>query len=404
MRLEKLPTDFLVALPVLKKIHQAGFDAYFVGGSVRDALLNKPIHDIDIATSAYPQEIKAVFPRTIDIGIEHGTVLVLTEKNEYEITTFRTESTYQDFRRPDKVEFVRSLEEDLKRRDFTINAFAINTLGDVIDLFDGLKDLKEKKIRAVGSAKERFHEDALRMMRAARFASQLDFKIEQDTLSAMKEHAHLLNKISVERVRVEFVKLMQGINRQKGLRAMIETESFLYLPGLLETDRFALERLASLPLNVLEDEGQIWALTAYCLGLQVSQVEDFLRKWKESNAVIKKAKNILSGFLHRLEKQWEPLNLYRFSEEEVVLAEEMRGFFGLDYSIEETQALHQNLPIYSKHDLLISGKDLLRAFNRKQGKWLGEVLNELEIQVVRGEVRNDFSVLLDTAKEILGEE
>lgn len=128
MKLTKLPQEFEQAIPVLQRIEAAGFDAYFVGGSVRDTILGQPIHDVDIATSAFPAEIKELFPRTIDLGIEHGTVLVLWENEQYEITTFRTEEAYQDFRRPDKVAFVRSLAEDLKRRDFTINAFALKKM------------------------------------------------------------------------------------------------------------------------------------------------------------------------------------------------------------------------------------------------------------------------------------
>ena len=175
MKLKVIPQEYQKALPILKKIEAAGFEAYFVGGSVRDVLLGQPIHDVDIATSAFPAEIKEIFPRTIDVGIEHGTVLVLDGDEQYEITTFRTESAYQDFRRPDQVEFVRSLEEDLKRRDFTINAFALKEDGEIVDLFDGLVDLENNVLRAVGNPHERFHEDALRMMRGLRFVSQLGF-------------------------------------------------------------------------------------------------------------------------------------------------------------------------------------------------------------------------------------
>ena len=128
MKLTKMPSEFQKALPVLEKIKEAGFEAYFVGGSVRDALLNRPIHDVDIATSSYPEETKQIFPRTADIGIEHGTVLVLDGDEEYEVTTFRTEDVYVDYRRPSSVSFVRSLEEDLKRRDFTVNAFALGAV------------------------------------------------------------------------------------------------------------------------------------------------------------------------------------------------------------------------------------------------------------------------------------
>ena len=135
MKLKQLPSEFQEALPIVEKLKSAGYEAYFVGGSVRDAILGRTIHDVDIATSAYPEETKKVFTRTIDIGIEHGTVLVLHGKQEYEITTFRTEDVYVDYRRPSQVSFVRSLEEDLKRRDFTVNAFALSDEAQIIDLF-----------------------------------------------------------------------------------------------------------------------------------------------------------------------------------------------------------------------------------------------------------------------------
>ena len=164
MRLKHLPSEFQEALPVLEKIKAAGFEAYFVGGSVRDVLLGHPIHDVDIASSSYPEETKKIFPRTVDIGIEHGTVLVLENGHDYEVTTFRTEDLYVDYRRPSQVSFVRSLEEDLKRRDFTINAFALDEKANIIDKFNGLVDLEQKILRAVGNAAERFNEDALRIM------------------------------------------------------------------------------------------------------------------------------------------------------------------------------------------------------------------------------------------------
>lgn len=137
MKINHWPQPLKQALPVLQQIEAAGFEAYFVGGCVRDTLLEQPIHDVDLATSAYPEEIKQIFQHTIDTGIEHGTVTVVWQQQNYEITTFRTESGYQDFRRPDQVTFVRSLQDDLKRRDFTINALAVRSTGEIIDLFSG---------------------------------------------------------------------------------------------------------------------------------------------------------------------------------------------------------------------------------------------------------------------------
>lgn len=235
MKIEQLPPIFEPARPVLQKIEAAGYEAYFVGGCVRDTILGDPIHDIDIATSAYPSEIKQIFDRTVDTGIEHGTVMILDHGTGYETTTFRTESGYQDYRRPDHVTFVRSLEEDLKRRDFTINALALKENGEVVDLFDGIKDLKRHVIRAVGDPEERFHEDALRMMRAVRFASQLDFKIDGPTLRGIKENASLLQKIAVERIQVEFEKMFLGQKPAAGLNYFLKSGLYRYCPGLADS-------------------------------------------------------------------------------------------------------------------------------------------------------------------------
>nr|WP_252897721.1 CCA tRNA nucleotidyltransferase [Amylolactobacillus amylophilus] len=232
MIVEDLPQIFKEARPIIKNLEQAGFKAYFVGGSVRDLLLKRPIHDVDIATNAYPAEVKRIFPVTIDTGIQHGTVTVKYGEEFYEVTTFRTESTYQDFRRPDHVEFVQNLSEDLKRRDFTINALAMAGSGEIIDHFGGITDLNNKVVRAVGEARERFHEDALRMMRAVRFVSQLGFTLERDTKKAITENRELLHHIAVERIREEFLKLGLGPDSKDGFSVLIDSELIEDLPLL----------------------------------------------------------------------------------------------------------------------------------------------------------------------------
>lgn len=201
-----------------------GFSLYLVGGAVRDFLLGKENNDYDFTTDAEPLDVKKMFRRTIDTGIKHGTVTVLFRGNQYEITTFRTEGDYKDSRHPDEVRFVKSLEEDLSRRDFTINAFAASLPdGEIIDLHDGRKDLKKHVIRAIGDPEKRFSEDALRMMRACRFSSQLDFDIEENTLKAMTDHAHSISAVSEERIKEELWRLIDGENPIKGFEAMRTT-------------------------------------------------------------------------------------------------------------------------------------------------------------------------------------
>ncbi len=193
---------------IIEELRNHGFEAYAVGGCVRDMILGRSPKDWDITTSATPIEVKSIFRRTVDTGIVHGTVTVLLDKDHFEVTTYRLDGEYEDNRHPKEVSFTSSLTEDLKRRDFTINAMAYNEIEGVIDLFGGMEDLQKGLIRCVGSAKERFEEDALRILRAVRFSAQLGFTIEEDTLRAVREKAENLKNISAERIRVELTKLL----------------------------------------------------------------------------------------------------------------------------------------------------------------------------------------------------
>lgn len=193
---------------ILKTLQDAGYEAYAVGGCVRDALLGREPHDWDIATSARPEEVKELFRRTIDTGLKHGTVTVMYGRDGYEITTFRIDGVYEDGRHPKGVTFTPSLEEDLKRRDFTINAMAYDGRGGLIDLFGGKDDLERGVICAVGDPVQRFSEDALRIMRAFRFSAQLGYGIEQSTLDAASMLAQNLKKVSAERIRTELEKIL----------------------------------------------------------------------------------------------------------------------------------------------------------------------------------------------------
>jgi tRNA nucleotidyltransferase (CCA-adding enzyme) len=200
---------------ILDALHQANFEAYIVGGCVRDALLGREPQDWDITTNAHPADIKKLFKRTIDTGIEHGTVTVMMGKEGYEVTTYRIDGVYEDARHPKEVTFTRDLVEDMKRRDFTINAMAYNDEEGLIDKFDGMEDLEKGIIRCVGDPRERFSEDALRIMRAVRFAAQLGYEIEDGTKEAVKELAPNLSKISAERVQTELVKLLISPHPEK---------------------------------------------------------------------------------------------------------------------------------------------------------------------------------------------
>ena len=193
---------------LLRKLNQAGYAAYFVGGCVRDTLLGREIHDWDITTAALPEQIMRVFPHCIPTGVKHGTVTVLDGGTQAEITTFRRDGAYHDGRHPQSVQFVPSLREDLARRDFTINAMAMDEAGEITDLFGGKENLAQKILRCVGEPDKRFQEDALRMLRALRFSAQLGFSIEEETFAALGRNAALCRQLSRERVRDEAEKTL----------------------------------------------------------------------------------------------------------------------------------------------------------------------------------------------------
>lgn len=200
---------------VINTLQNAGYEAYAVGGCVRDCILGRCPDDWDVTTSARPEEVKALFRRTIDTGIQHGTVTVMLEKDGFEVTTYRIDGEYEDARHPKEVIYTGNLQEDLQRRDFTINAMAYNEISGLVDIFGGMQDLKAGKIRCVGNAKERFTEDALRMMRAVRFSAQLGFSIEEDTQRAICELAENLRYVSAERIQTELVKLITSPNPEE---------------------------------------------------------------------------------------------------------------------------------------------------------------------------------------------
>ena len=197
---------------IIHTLQNEGYEAYAVGGCVRDSILGREPNDWDITTSASPEEVKALFRRTIDTGIEHGTVTIMVDKEGYEVTTYRIDGKYEDGRHPSEVTFTRELKEDLLRRDFTINAMAYNDEEGLVDIFGGVEDIRNKVIRCVGDPLARFSEDALRLMRAIRFAAQLGYTIEENTREAIRVIAPNLAKISAERIQAELIKIMISPN------------------------------------------------------------------------------------------------------------------------------------------------------------------------------------------------
>lgn len=397
MKIETLPSEFVAAQPVLQRLEAAGFEAYFVGGAVRDMLLQKPIHDVDIASAAFPEEVKKQFDKTVDTGIQHGTVMVLDHGLGYEITTFRTESTYTDFRRPDTVTFVRSLSEDLQRRDFTINALAMTYDGEIVDLFDGLADLSAGVIRAVGEAEVRFTEDALRMMRALRFSAQLGFQIAPDTRAALQRLVPNLAKIAVERIRVEFEKLLMGQQAAASLVMAIEDGVVTYLPGQLDQWQFdaimtdlEAQQPATIPV--------VWAHLLTRSTLNESEMTTFMRTWKTSRDLIKMATAVVPVARHIARRDlWTLYQIYDYRD---VLMHVLRLIRTDDAVIADVDAMFAALPIHHTRELRVAGGQLIAEQIVQPGPQMGRILKQIERAVVTGQVVNQPAALLAYAKEL----
>jgi tRNA nucleotidyltransferase (CCA-adding enzyme) len=381
---------FKQAIPILTKIEKAGYEAYFVGGCVRDNLIGKEISDIDIATSATPLEIKKIFSKTIDVGIEHGTVIVIWDKETYELTTFRTDGEYTVFRRPSEVTFIRHLHEDLKRRDFTMNSMAMDKNGTLIDPFQGKQAIQNKLIKTVGDASERFHEDALRMMRAVRFVSQLQFSIESTTYHALKEHASLLEKVATERKTIEFEKMLNGKNKKQALEMLMDTRLYMYLPGLKDHEK-ALIDVMKMDIESLNID-EMWSLFLYLIGGSTSQGEELLRQWKLPLKKIKKILSILQLLNHRLEHEWSVDTLFRAKLENAIHTEKIFNILNhqqVFLEVPELKSQYNDLIIKDRHELAVSGKDLMQWENKQGGPWLKEALQLIEKAVLTKQVVNE---------------
>ncbi|MBQ8038787.1 MAG: CCA tRNA nucleotidyltransferase [Lachnospiraceae bacterium] len=425
---------------IIHTIQAAGFEAYAVGGCVRDSILGREPDDWDITTSAKPEEIKKLFKRTIDTGIEHGTVTVMFGKEGFEVTTYRIDGEYEDSRHPKEVTFTSNLREDLKRRDFTINAMAYNDEVGLVDIFEGISDIEKKVIRCVGDAKERFTEDALRMMRAVRFSAQLGYSIADSTKAAIRNLAPTLQKISAERIQVELVKLVTSDNPdylkiayETGITAEVlpefdlcmETaqnnphhmysvgEHTLWAMKYIENDKVL--RLAML----FHDMGKPKALTTDEKGIHhfhghneiSSQISrEVLRRLRFDNDTIHKVEKLvfyhdyrpaltdksIRRFVTKIGKDLFPLYLlvqkadtlaqsdYKREEKLENIESERQIFEGI---LEREECL-------CLKDLAVSGKDLI-DYGIKPGKEIGEILNYFLEMVIEDPKLNQKEILLN---------
>ncbi|RFU68474.1 CCA tRNA nucleotidyltransferase [Peribacillus saganii] len=384
---------FSKAAPVLQIIEEAGYEAYFVGGSIRDMLLGRTISDVDIATSATPAEIKEIFPKTVDVGIEHGTVMVLHHNEAYEITTFRSESGYSDYRRPDQVTYIRSLYKDLMRRDFTMNAMAMDKDRNLSDPFDGRKAIEERIIRTVGSPDERFKEDALRMMRAIRFVSQLTFSLDDAAFKSLERNGQLLQRIAVERVFAEFEKLLKGEGKKEALKMLLHSGLYAFLPGF-ENKQQGLSKLIALPIEKVTEPAGIWSLMLYSFGEQ--DTEAFLRRWKMPVKLIKEIKRIIVNLHTGVVPSSSNEKLFRSGLEEALITEKIISVLNDSdpgQAEERVRQAYKMLAIKAVSELAVTGNDLMKWSGRKPGPWIKEDLDRIIKAVLEHQVMNNKAAI-----------
>lgn len=391
---------------IIGSLEEHGFEGFAVGGCVRDSLLKKTPKDWDITTDALPEDMKKIFKKTFDTGIAHGTVTVLMDGVGYELTTYRVDGNYSDGRHPDSVSFSKSLSEDLCRRDFTINAMAYSHNKGIVDLFGGRKDLQNGIIRAVGDAKKRFDEDALRMLRAVRFAAQLGFKIDDDTFAAIKEKAKLLSNVSKERIFVELNKSLCG--------DFAQNIKMVYTSGLY---RYIGKEFAKLDESIYDfyprkfpnKKHMYWAVFLENIE-NVEAVKKILFELKSDNAtrnntylLVKELKNPLPSSDEDIRWSLHRIGADLFCDYIEILKSDKKNVDILDKidTIENrySQILKEN-HAYEISMLDITGKDLM-DIGISKGPKIGEVLEFLLKKVIENPMNNEKSSLLRLAKEFI---
>lgn len=377
--------EWQAAYSVIEQLENVGFEAVVVGGAVRDAILGRPAHDVDVATIAMPEEVKSVFNNTVDVGIQHGTVLVIVPAGPVEVTTYRTDGEYTDHRRPEEVQFVRSLKEDLKRRDFTMNAIAMRRDGSFVDFYGGCQDIEAGLIRAVGDAQKRFSEDALRMLRAVRFSAQLGFVIESETLKAMKDKADTISWIAKERIKAELDKLWIGKDVFNGIQKLEESGLGAHLNGNFQANHWS-------EFNA-QDKLLGWAYFAL---LQGEHWREVLGSYRLSNKEMAFVKAVLAA-LEALKNGWTNMDYFSHTQQELEAACYFAELRQLNVqmpqqSIEEIQT---KLPIKHKQELIVNGSDLLKWSGKKGGPWVKEALQAMLEAVVNDELENGRQEIKD---------
>lgn len=391
---------------IIKTLNNNGYQAYIVGGCVRDFILGKEPKDWDITTSALPLKIKALFEHTYDTGIEHGTVTVVINHKNFEVTTYRIDGDYVDFRHPEGVVFTDNIKDDLSRRDFTMNAVAYHTETGFVDPFDGKYDITKKLIKGVGDADKRFNEDALRMLRALRFSAQLGFDIEDKTMNALIKNASLIKNISMERIRDEFLKLLLSDYIEK-IDYLVSTGlSDYFFPELKDIlkNKNMIKALKKCPVN------NVSRLVVLFYDTEYKKCETILKRFKIDNKTIKSILTVLKYINYPLEQGHYPTRiiLSKIGEESFKTLLNIRFIFELldknlslckmfDNIYDEIDDIIKNGDCISLKTLALNGNDI-KNLGINDGKKIGEVLNLIFEEVLKNPEINKKEILIEIVK------
>ena len=353
------------ALKVIEKIENHGYQAYIVGGFVRDYLLDIKSNDVDICTNATPKDLVEIFETAVLPKEDYGSVTIYVKNNRFEITTFRAEIAYKDFRRPEQIEYINDLYKDLLRRDFTINTLCMDKNRHIIDKLGARADLENKIIKTVGNADERFHEDALRILRAVRFYTKLNFELSSEVIRGIEKNKNLLNNISYERKKEELDKIFASPNAKKGIDLLIK----LGLDKVLKLNNLS---------NVVNTDSliSIWAI--------IDIEENTYRFTNNEKELIKNVKKALNF------NNVDAYNLYKYGLYVNSIAGSIKGI-----SKEDITRSYDNLVIHSRKELNVTANDIIKQLNIATGPYLKEIYDTLEKEVLYKRLTNNKKELLD---------
>lgn len=413
---------------VLRTLNETGYEAYWVGGCVRDELLERSVDDMDITTSASPEQVMELFADCIPTGLQHGTVTVRSGGFYFEVTTFRTESEYKDNRRPTAVQFVQDVKEDLQRRDFTMNALAMDRDGNIVDPFGGQSDIQDGRVRCVGSAAERFGEDALRMLRCVRFVSVFDFKIAYNTWKGLVRQKDLLQHIAMERVRTEMVKMMAGPHPLRGLELLFRSQALEHVKAPISMERFNKALMSN--MEQLKEENVLlrWSMVLIAGHYTRDEADALLRKWTFSNDDRSRINGVLQVEQliqtvvqeqkdeETLRSEWivTVLSGGRQATEDWLIIQQLlpTGWRDQEVLHEEQIVLiqsrgaawSQSMKVHELKDLHITGENVLQLLGRKGGPWLGQLMKHLLRETAIGNIANQHDMLTNEVKRVAADD